>query len=308
MTRPVIVVHGGAGTLSAEHYEAARRGVKAAAEAARAVLVAGRGAEAAAVAAVRILEDDPTYNAGRGACMNETGQIELDAGIMSSDGRSGAVAAVPDIADAILLAQAVMRDGRHRLLAGAGAVAFAEAQGVGRFGRDRVWTPKAQARWEQARDDRAAAHGQADTVGAVVLDAEGRSCAACSTGGVLFKRPGRVGDSPLPGAGYFASATLGASCATGVGEAIMATVASYEVLRRIADGVEPQLAATEVCRETACRETGSKLATCGLVVVTPEGRWAIAHHSAHMSWALAVGDAPVQAGVDALAASGPRRL
>jgi beta-aspartyl-peptidase (threonine type) len=294
MITPVVVVHGGAGRIAPEHALSAKAGVGAAVEAARAVLRSGGDAEAAVVAAVRVLEDDPTYNAGRGACMNELGEIELDAGIMRGDGRSGAVAAVPDVGDAILLAQAVMHDGRHRILAGAGAVRFATAQGVGTFGRDRVWTPKAQARWENARRDAATAPGQADTVGAVVLDGAGLFCVGCSTGGVLLKRPGRVGDSPIVGAGYFASASLGAACATGMGEAILATVASYEVLRRIAEGAEARVAAADVCRETA----GSN-ATCGLILVTADGRPVVAHESDHMSWALAIGDAAIESGVQA---------
>lgn len=294
MTTPVIVVHGGAGRIAPEHVAPAQAGVTAAVGAARAVLQAGGDAEAAVVAAVRVLEDDPTFNAGRGACMNELGELQLDAGIMRSDGRSGAVAVVPDVADAILLAQAVMHDGRHRLIAGDGAVRFAKALGIGTFGRDRVWTAKAQARWETARRDAASAPGQADTVGAVVLDAAGLQCVGCSTGGVLLKRPGRVGDSPIPGAGYFASAALGASCATGMGEAILATVASYEVLRRIADGIEPRAAADDVCRATA-----GDHATCGLILVTADGRPVVAHASEHMSWALAIGDAPIVAGITA---------
>jgi isoaspartyl peptidase/L-asparaginase-like protein (Ntn-hydrolase superfamily) len=155
---------------------------------------------------------------------------------------------------------------------------------VGTFGRDGVWTDKAQVRWERAhvRGDNQAPFGQADTVGAVALDASGQLCVACSTGGVLLKAAGRVGDSPVCGAGFYASSELGAACATGLGEAILTHVASYEVLRRIASGDDPVVAAQAVCERVA----SDGAATCGLILVTPDGRIAVAHHSSDMSWAV----------------------
>src|SRR5690606_28000882 len=219
---PTIVVHGGAGRVAPEHHAEVVTGVREAAAAGRAVLVAGGRCESAVIAAVRLLEDREAFNAGRGACMTAQGRFEVDAGIMRSrDLAIGAVAAVPDLADPILLAQAVMNGSRHCLLAGEGAVAFGRSHGVGTFGREALWTEKAQARYDEAVAGRAVVAGQADTVGAVAIDARGELCAACSTGGVLLKLPGRVGDSPLPGAGFYASPQLGAACATGVGEGIM---------------------------------------------------------------------------------------
>src|SRR5690606_33020367 len=129
-----------------------------------------------------------TFNAGAGSCMSAEGCFEMDAGIMrSSDLATGAVAALPDALDPILVAQAVMEDSPHALLAGAGAEAFARSRGVGRFGRDLVFTDKAQRRFEQAKAGQAQRHGQADTVGAVALDVHGNTAVACSTGGVLLK-------------------------------------------------------------------------------------------------------------------------
>ncbi len=306
MSEPVVVVHGGAGRIAPEHLEDARSGVARAAEAGRACLVAGGDAIAAAIAAVRVLEDDPTFNAGRGSCFDTEGRVVVDAGLMRGDDLAcGAVAALPECADAILVAHAVLLHSPHGLLAGEGAARFAREHGVGTFGRDAVWTAKAQARWEAWRAGISGAHGQADTVGAVVLDGAGRLAAACSTGGVLGKAVGRIGDSPLPGAGYYASAELGASCATGDGDAIMRRVACHEVLRRIAAGGDPDDAALAVCRdvETLAGATDGRF-TCGLIVVDPRGRIGIAHRSTHMSHAVARGHAPV---VAALARPAPSR-
>ncbi len=306
---PVIVVHGGAGRVADEHHEAAVAGVRAAAEAGRAELRAGRGCEAAVVAAVRILEDAPTFNAGRGACMTAEGRFEVDAGIMRSrDMAHGAIAAVPELSDAIVVAQAVMNHSPHGLLAGPGAIAFAREQGVGRFGPEGLWTEKAQARYDAALAGQGSTMGQADTVGAVAIDEDGALCVGCSTGGVLFKSPGRVGDSPLVGVGFYASPSLGAACATGVGEAIMTQVASYEALRRLADGATPDTAADEVCARVVDGWPGPD-ATCGIILLDPSGRVGVAHRSPHMSWAVARGEAPVHADlVHALAPSGDRRL
>jgi beta-aspartyl-peptidase (threonine type) len=291
---PIIVVHGGAGRISAEHEADARIGIARAASAGQALLLAGASAEAAAVAAVRVLEDDPTFNAGRGSCMTDAGTFEVDAGIMRSiDMRSGAIAAVPDLADAIEVARAVMNHGRHRFFAGTGAVQRAKELGVGRFGREHVWTDKAQTKFEQAMAGRSTRDGQADTVGAVTLDANGQLCSACSTGGVLLKQPGRVGDTPLVGSGFYAAPDLGAAGATGMGEAILTHVLSFAVLQRIAAGDDPQQAAAQMCDQVATRHD----ATCGLILVTPDGRTAIAHASDHMSWARAVGSATIESGL-----------
>ncbi|MEZ4450023.1 MAG: isoaspartyl peptidase/L-asparaginase [Nannocystaceae bacterium] len=301
-TPPIIVVHGGAGTVSEPLRGLVVAGVNLAAHRAQSLLLAGGAAEDAAIAAVRILEDDPAFNAGRGACLNFDGDIELDAGIMrSQDGRSGAVAAIRDVRDPILVAQAVMTATRHCLLAGPSAEAFARAQGVGAFGREEVETPKARARWVDARAGATAIDNRADTVGAVALDRAGFLCAAGSTGGILLKLPGRVGDTPIVGAGFYADARLGACCCTGVGEAIMGRVLAYEVLRRADEAPEKaQAIADDLCREVSVAHYGAAI---GLILCRPDGHVAVAHCSDHMSWALAIGDGPVASG---LARGAPR--
>lgn len=254
----IVVVHGGAGTCADELHEAAVAGTRAAAAVGLACLtdLARDSSDPpdacveAAIAAVRRLEDDPTFNAGRGACMTLDGEFELDAGIMRSrDLESGAIASVRDIANACELARAVMERSKHLLLVGEGARRFGLEQQVGRFAREQVWTPKAHDRWTGARAGTMPADNRSDTVGAVVRDRAGNLCALGSTGGVLLKLPGRVGDTPIVGAGFYAHPELGAAVATGVGEAIMRRVGCYELLRRVAAGTPIQAAAEALCRE-----------------------------------------------------------
>lgn len=296
---PTIVVHGGSGTIAAENHADALAAVQAAARAGQDRLRAGQGCEAAVVAAVRVLEDAEVTNSARGACMTADGEFELDAGIMrSADMAHGAVAAVRDLANPIELAQALMNDGRHRLLVGEGAAAFARAAKVGRFDRDAVWTAKAARRYEDAKAGRGSVVGQADTVGAVAIDEHGHLCAGGSTGGVLLKAPGRVGDCPMIGPGFYASPTLGAACATGVGEAIMTAVASLVALQQAAAGSPPDAAADSICAEVARTRIEGVAATCGIILITPAGQVGVGHRSPHMSWAIARGDAAVESGLE----------
>ena len=296
---PVVLVHGGAGRIEEADREAVLEGVRAAAERSQRVLIDRGSAEEAAVAAVRELEDREPFNAGRGSVPNASGGLEMDAAVMRSrDLASGAVAAVPDVLDPVAIAWRVLTDSPHCFLVGDGAVRFARARGVGTFGRQHVWTPRAEERMERlaarpagdARDER---QGPADTVGALTLDREGNLCAAGSTGGVLGKAPGRVGDTPIVGAGLYAHPELGAACATGAGEALLTLVASYATLVRIAAGARPDAAAAALCEEAETRFRVS----AGILVLLADGTTGLAHRSDHMSWALARGNAPVVAGL-----------
>lgn len=291
---PVVVVHGGAGRIAEANMADALAGVRRAAAAGSRALVDG-DALTAVLAAVAVLEADPVFNAGYGACFTAAGRVEVDAGVMRGrDGATGAVAAVPELADASTVAAAVLADGRHCLLAGEGAVRFAEARGVGRFGRDAVWTAKAQARWDAARANATDTTGQADTVGAIAIDRDGSLAAACSTGGVLMKLPGRVGDSPIAGAGFYARDDLGAACATGVGEGILRRVGCYDALLRLRGGLPATAAAAAVCADVAA--LGEQY-TCGIILLAPDGSIGVAHHSPHMSHAWIVGDGEIHSGL-----------
>jgi L-asparaginase / beta-aspartyl-peptidase len=290
---PVVLVHGGAGHIEDGDREAALEGVKASARRAQRILLDGGTCEEAAVAAVRELEDRETFNAGRGSVPIADGRFEMDAAVMRSrDLASGAVAAVPDVLDPVAIAWRVLTDSPHCLLVGDGAVRFAREHGVGTFGRERVWTLRAEERFARLAARRKADAG-GDTVGALTLDRAGNLCAAGSTGGVLGKAPGRVGDTPIVGAGLYAHDRLGAACATGNGEALLTLVASYATLQRIAAGAGPEEAAAELCAEAEARFRAS----AGILVLLPDGRTAIAHESEHMSWALARGAAPPATGL-----------
>jgi beta-aspartyl-peptidase (threonine type) len=209
---PALVVHGGAGTIPAERVPGAQAGCCAAAARGLAVLAAGGSALDAVQTAVRALEDDPGFNAGVGAALTRDGTVEQDAAIMDGAAlRVGAVGAVPNLRQPIDLARAVLDDGEHVLLVGEAAWAFARERGFAPVEPEVLITERARRRLEEARG----------TVGACAIDAAGHVAAATSTGGTTGKRPGRVGDTPLPGCGTYADDRAGAASATGSGELII---------------------------------------------------------------------------------------
>ena len=209
----------------------ARAGVRAAAEAGDAILAAGGSALDAVVAAVRALEDNPEFNAGCGSALTRDGTVETDASVMTGhDQRAGAVAAVPDLGNAVALARAVLDAGEHVILAGPAAWRFAAEVGITPAPEGSLITERARAR------HRAGATGSSGgTVGAVARDAHGQFAAATSTGGIAGKRAGRVGDSPIPGAGTWADAHAAIS-ATGDGEAVLRVALSRGIAARVAAG------------------------------------------------------------------------
>jgi beta-aspartyl-peptidase (threonine type) len=227
--RWAIAIHGGAGTieptddpqLARAYRESLRRALDAGAD----ILAASGSALDACEAAVRILEDDELFNAGRGAALNREGIAELDAAIMDgSTLRAGAVTGVTTVRNPVSLARRVMSDTRHILLAGPGAERFADATGLERVDNSWFVTPRRRKMLDDAlaAEPRAAtAHttpaARFGTVGAVARDSSGRLAAATSTGGLTAKLPGRVGDAPLIGAGTYANARVAISC-TGTGE------------------------------------------------------------------------------------------
>jgi beta-aspartyl-peptidase (threonine type) len=277
-----IVVHGGAGARPAEGPEAAaaREGCARALALGHAILLGGGGALDAVQAAVRALEDDERFNAGRGSALTREGTVEMDAAIMSGAGlRLGGVAAVSGVRNPIDLARAVLDDGEHALLVGEGALAFAREAGVALCSPDFHVTERARgdlAR-EIARRSRPAGGG---TVGAVAVDAFGHLAAATSTGGLVGQRVGRVGDSPLPGAGTYADDEAGAASATGHGERIMQvalTKTAIELLR----GGRPAQEAAAAALATLDRVSGRG----GLIVVDRAGGVGVAFNTTSMSWA-----------------------
>jgi beta-aspartyl-peptidase (threonine type) len=227
-----IAIHGGAGAmpraaLSAEREKAYRAGLEAALDGGFDVLARGGSSLDAVAAAVRILEDDPQFNAGRGAALTRDGGAELDAAIMEGRAmRAGAVAAVRHVKNPIDLARRVMEKSRHVLLVGPGAEEFALEE---KF----ILVPnhyfRTAERIEQLEAEQHGKRVSQGTVGAVALDAQGTLAAATSTGGMTNKRPGRVGDSPIIGAGTYARNGVCAVSATGHGEYFIRAVAAYHV-------------------------------------------------------------------------------
>ena len=219
----VIVVHGGAGGLPAPERATQRTaGIDAAVAAGLDVLERGGSALDAVCAAVVVLEDDPSFNAGRGAVANSDGKHELDAALMDGTRRAGSVAAITRARNPILAARAVLDGGVHVMLAGPGADRFVEEQGV-------ALAPDG---WFDVTSD----PGTSGTVGAVALDVDGHLAAATSTGGRSGQRPGRVGDTPIIGAGTFADDATCAVSGTGAGEAFVRAVFAHTVHAGVAAG------------------------------------------------------------------------
>lgn len=242
-----IAIHGGAGVISrdtpADQRDAYLASLRTILEHGRERLARGDSALDVAESVVRMLEDDPQFNAGKGAVYNEEGRHELDASIM--DGRTlgcGAVAGVRTIKNPISLARLVMERTPHVLLMGDGAEAFADTTGVERVPNSYFDTPKRYEALQKALEARkkpaSAAPPPADeqprgTVGCVVLDAHGNLAAATSTGGMTAKRHGRIGDTPIIGAGNYADNRACAVSCTGTGEEFIRHVVAYDVAARM---------------------------------------------------------------------------
>jgi len=243
---PALIVHGGAGDVSATDPDGteAMAGCLAAARAGYTVLAGGGSALDAVVEAVRLLEDDPRFNAGTGSVLNRDGEVECDAAVMTGDGRAGAVGCVRDVKNPVRLALLVMEQTTHVLLAGAGAEAFAEACGVQRTPPGALATPAMRERWQAARARQGGARG-GGTVGCVARDGAGRFAAATSTGGTMLKLPGRIGDSALIGAGTYADDGAGAVSCTGAGEAFIKAGAAMRAAEAMRAGRAPAAAAEE---------------------------------------------------------------
>jgi beta-aspartyl-peptidase (threonine type) len=289
-----LMVHGGAGRfergrLGAEAEAAMRAGLGQALDAGAAVLAAGGDALDAVEAAVRVLEDDPAFNAGRGAALTRDGSVELDAAIMGGTVRSaGAVAGVSQARSPVALARAVMERSPHVLLAGAGADAFGREQGLetvepGWFATDERRRQLAELLSRDA--DAFDVDMKYGTVGAAARDVRGHLAAATSTGGVTGKRPGRIGDSPVIGAGTWADDAGGAISCTGAGEFFLRTGAASAIATRMRLlGETPDAAASAVLGEIeALGGTG------GVIVVAPGGEAAWRFTTAGMNRALATG-------------------
>lgn len=238
-------------------------------DAALASLAAGGRALDAAIAGAAVVEDEPTVTTvGYGAMPNAAGVVELDAGVM--DGRThgvGAVAGVVGIRPVAQLARCVMDRTPHAMLVGANARDFALAQG---FAEENLLSPAAAARWDQWRREAGRAEGH-DTIGVCVLDAYGDLAVACSTSGLAWKLPGRVGDSPIVGSGYYVDGEVGAAVATGNGDEIVRVCLSYRVVSAMERGVDPQEACEEALRYLLRKRPGSQGLGAAVIALRADG-------------------------------------
>jgi beta-aspartyl-peptidase (threonine type) len=274
MARSALIVHGGAGPVPVAERPQRQAAVERALAAGWALM--SEGALRAVVAAVRQLEDEPLLNAGIGACLNLEGDIELDAGVMEgAELRAGGVGAVRDVRHPVDLAVEVMRDGRHVLLVGDGASRFARAHGVETC--DPALFIIDRERQQHGGED------PGDTVGAVARDSEGHFAVAVSTGGIHNKWPGRIGDSPIPGAGMFADDRYGAVCGTGHGEAFMRLALSRLMVIELEHGMDPEAVA-----KGAVALLGTAMhAVGGVILIGREGSPQAAFNTPAMPWAMA---------------------
>jgi beta-aspartyl-peptidase (threonine type) len=314
MRIPVLLVHGGAWAIPDSEAPAHEAGVRAALETGFEILSRGGSALDAVEAAVVVLENDATFDAGRGSFLTSDGRVQLDALLMDGGRmKAGGVACVERIRNPIAAARLVLEQSPHVYFVGSGAEHFAASHGMplidnGELVLDRERKRLATAQSREAagladetfsghvhRDDKspetAAGHLAPeqlshDTVGAVALDAQGNLAAATSTGGTLNKTPGRVGDSSLIGCGCYADNLAAAVSLTGWGEPIMKLVLGKWATDRVAAGSAPEFAAREAISYLFNRLGGHG----GIILLGPDGRFGIAHNTPAMAWGLATSE------------------
>ena len=299
-----LIAHGGAGKWRPGSDDDAVAGLTAAVEAGRRILAAGGSSLDAVCATVVALEDNPIYNAGTGAVLNFDGFCELDACVMESrEARAGAVSGLQRAKNPILVARKVMEETDHVMLTGDGAQRFARVMG---FPDHDPITPERRADWFDKRnrlDEVLGKHAlkmrrflqdhpeyAGGTVGAAAVDSRGVLAAATSTGGVTLKMVGRVGDSPVPGAGNYACAHVAAS-ATGTGEFVLRSLATRAIAERIGRG-EDLAAAMQAVLEGLGRDYDADV---GLIAVDAAGTPVARHRTRDMPHAWFSGDGPVAA-------------
>jgi L-asparaginase / beta-aspartyl-peptidase len=285
-----MLVHGGAWAIPDDVLDAHLRGVRAAAAAGFEVLDEGGSCLDAVEAAVMTMEDDETFDAGRGSFLNMDGRVQLDACMM--DGatlRAGGVGCVEHIRNPIRAAKKILTDSPHVYFVGTGAERFAQEHGLELCANDDLIIEREVERLREAKKqgylkmpDEFGPMRSHDTVGAVALDREGNIAAATSTGGTLNKAPGRVGDSSLIGCGCYADNLSAAVSTTGWGEPMMKLVLSKWTADHVELGLAPQEAAQRALYYLKARLNGHG----GIILLDCKGRVGIAHNTPRMAWAL----------------------
>jgi beta-aspartyl-peptidase (threonine type) len=285
-----LIVHGGASDIPENEVEPRRRAVHAAAGVGWKILTNGGSTLDAVQAAIMSMEDDPALNAGTGSYLNREGQVEMDASVM--DGRTleaGGVAGVRRVKHPIQLARRVL-ESEHTLLIAQGAEAFAKECGIPLVDNSELLTPATLAKWKEALANRPTyatpprEPGSGGTVGCVAVDQQGNVAAGTSTGGLNFKRVGRVGDSPIVGSGVYADNLLGGASTTGIGESIVRVVLAKYAIDALANGVDPNAVARNAIEHLAQRVAGSG----GIIIADRSGRIGFAFNTSHMARAYMV--------------------
>jgi len=286
-----LAIHGGAWNIPDDGVPAHREGLRAPLEEGWAALRRGASAIDVVEMVIRRLEDDPVFNAGRGSHLNSAGELEMDASIMDgTDLSAGGVAAIKNARHPISVARAVKERSPHVLLVGTGATRFARAAGAEMASTASLLVGRELERWRRIRagerglvqkefHPKAPPHG---TVGAVARDRRGRIAAGTSTGGTQDKAPGRVGDSPIIGAGTYADDRRGGASCTGWGEAILRAVLALSAVRALGEDRTPDAAGRRALRELA-RVGGYG----GLILVDRRGRVGAVFNTPRMARGLA---------------------
>jgi len=288
-TDPVLVVHGGAWAMPDDMVEAHLHGVRNALAAGWRVLERGGTALDAIEEAVVVMEDDETFDAGRGSFLNRDGKVQMDALIM--DGatlRAGGVGCVERIRNPVRAARKILSESPHVYFVGEGAERFAAQHGIALCRNEDLVIAREVERLREYQGE-TAGHGNElfaptishDTVGAVALDRDGNIAAATSTGGTLNKAPGRLGDSSLIGCGCYADNLSAAASTTGWGEPIMKLVLAKWTADRVSAGNLPEWAAQEAMNHLKQRLNGHG----GIIVLNAQGQIGIAHNTPRMAWA-----------------------
>ncbi|HXZ33888.1 MAG TPA: isoaspartyl peptidase/L-asparaginase [Terriglobales bacterium] len=287
---PVLIVHGGAWAIPDDMVEAHLNGVHSAAAAGWKVLNRGGRALDAVEEAVVVMEDDETFDAGRGSFLNRDGKVQLDALIM--DGatlQAGGVGCVEHLRNPIRAARKILSESPHVYFVAEGAEKFAAQHGMPLCQNEDLIIPREvqrlrefQAQAAEEKPNLFAPTVSHDTVGAVALDGEGNLAAATSTGGTLNKAPGRLGDSSLIGCGCYADNKTAAASTTGWGEPIMKLVLAKWAADRVAAGNLPEWVALEAINYLQSRVSGHG----GIILLDTRGRFGIAHNTPRMAWAL----------------------
>jgi beta-aspartyl-peptidase (threonine type) len=289
---PVLLIHGGAWAMPDDAIAAHEDGIANALVAGYALLERGATAVDAVEAAVAVMEDDETFDAGRGSFLTQDGRVQMDALLMNGENlRTGGVACVERLQNPIRAARLVLDKSPHVYFVGTGAERFARQHGMALCDNMELVIPREQERLYKAQADELAglpdetfsgSLDSHDTVGAVALDVRGNIAAGTSTGGTLNKAPGRVGDSSLIGCGCYADNLSAAVSLTGWGEPIMKLVLGKWAVDRVAAGEAPQASAQAAIDYLFNRLGGHG----GIILLGPDGRVGLAHNTPRMAWGL----------------------